>query len=147
MGPLFGLSTEMIPSRQMAFSKLSPSDNLPIPVLCPFRSPTSSPLPPLAPDLAKLCSKYPSTPSRIQISIWPAGISTSAQGTIDWAGGLINWQDPDYTTNGYFWNTVQSVDVTCATDGSISSGTTGYMYLANNMSSLPVRSGRDILSL
>ncbi|OBZ67523.1 putative glycosidase crf2 [Grifola frondosa] len=45
-------------------------------------------------------SRYPSTPSRIQLSIWPAGINSSAQGTIQWAGGLINWNDPDYQAAG-----------------------------------------------
>lgn len=73
-------------------------------------------------------SKYPSTPSRIQISIWPAGISSSAQGTIDWAGGMIDWTNSDYTTNGYFWNTLQSVKISCADDGNATVGSTGWAY-------------------
>ena len=44
--------------------------------------------------------RYPTTPSRIQLSIWPAGIPGTAQGTVDWAGGMINWQDPDYVSAG-----------------------------------------------
>lgn len=53
------------------------------------------------PTLSALtCSEYPSTPSRVQISIWPAGISSSAQGTIDWAGGMIDWQSDEIKQNG-----------------------------------------------
>ncbi|WVQ72231.1 hypothetical protein IAR50_001780 [Cryptococcus sp. DSM 104548] len=43
--------------------------------------------------------KYPSTPSRIQISIWPAGTSDNAQGTVDWAGGYIDWDDTHFQRN------------------------------------------------
>jgi beta-glucanase (GH16 family) len=46
--------------------------------------------------------EYPSTPSRVQMSIWPAGISSSAQGTIDWAGGMIDWQSDEIKQNGYY---------------------------------------------
>jgi len=42
--------------------------------------------------------QYPTTPARVQLSIWPAGIS-SMQGTVQWAGGMMNWQDPDYLAN------------------------------------------------
>ncbi|KAK8844802.1 hypothetical protein IAR55_006652 [Kwoniella newhampshirensis] len=85
--------------------------------------------------------QYPSTPSRIQISIWPAGISSSAQGTIDWAGGLIDWSDPDYVSNGYFWNTFQSVKMSCATDEgnqTIGVGTTGWTYGGNDSTGVPI---------
>lgn len=84
-------------------------------------------------------SKYPSTPSRIQLSIWPAGTSTSAQGTIDWAGGYIDWSDADYTSNGYFWNTIQSVKVSCADDQNTTTvGTTGWAYGGNDSTGVPV---------
>lgn len=33
-------------------------------------------------------------------SLWPAGINTSAPGTVQWAGGMINWNDPDYQSAG-----------------------------------------------
>ena len=36
------------------------------------------------------------------ISIWPAGIPSSPQGTVEWAGGMINWQDPEYTAAGTY---------------------------------------------
>jgi beta-glucanase (GH16 family) len=53
--------------------------------------------------------EYPSTPSRVQLSLWPAGINTSAPGTIEWAGGMINWQDPDYIAAGQFSAIVKEV--------------------------------------
>ena len=88
-------------------------------------------------------SRYPSTPSRIELrcallppysspclfrfvstltdhppfvtcSLWPAGINSSGQGTIDWAGGLIDWNDPDYKAAGHFYALVESVSVACA---------------------------------
>ncbi|RSH80821.1 hypothetical protein EHS25_006990 [Saitozyma podzolica] len=74
----------------------------------------------------------------IQISIWPAGLNTSAQGTINWAGGLIDWQDSDYLSNGFFWNTLQSVTVTCADETNVTSGTTGWVYTGIGAGNVPV---------
>ncbi|EIW73038.1 hypothetical protein M231_04315 [Tremella mesenterica] len=82
-------------------------------------------------------AKYPTTPSRIEISIWPAGINGSAQGTIDWSGGMINWDDPDYVSNGYFYNTLQSVKVNCAETAS-SGNITGWSYTGNGTDGVPV---------
>ncbi|WRT63183.1 uncharacterized protein IL334_000086 [Kwoniella shivajii] len=82
--------------------------------------------------------KYPSTPSRIQLSIWPAGISTSAQGTIDWSGGMIDWTDPDYVSNGYFWNTLQSVKISCANQDNTLNSTTGWAYGGNDTQGIPI---------
>ncbi|ORY88625.1 concanavalin A-like lectin/glucanase domain-containing protein, partial [Leucosporidium creatinivorum] len=56
---------------------------------------------------------YPQTPSRIQLLIWPAGVEGAAQGTIDWAGGLVNFSSPAYNETGYFASYVESVSVTC----------------------------------
>ncbi|WWC90229.1 uncharacterized protein L201_005162 [Kwoniella dendrophila CBS 6074] len=82
--------------------------------------------------------KYPSTPSRVQLSIWPAGISSSAQGTIDWAGGMIDWSDPDYVANGYFWNTLQSIKISCANENDQTSTTTGWSYQGNDTAGIPI---------
>lgn len=78
------------------------------------------------------------TPSRVQLSIWPAGIEGSAQGTVDWAGGMIDWSDPDYMNAGYFWNTVKSVSIRCADDPDKTDSTTGWAYSAVNGSGIPV---------
>ncbi|OXH41529.1 hypothetical protein J008_00612 [Cryptococcus neoformans] len=81
--------------------------------------------------------KFPSTPSRVQISIWPAGTDGNAQGTIDWAGGYIDWTDNDYLSKGYFWNTIKNVNISCAYD-TASSGATGWAYSGNDTSGIPV---------
>lgn len=51
---------------------------------------------------------YPQSPSRIQLSLWPAGASSNAQGTIDWAGGAIDWNSP-YMQNGYYYAMVKDI--------------------------------------
>jgi beta-glucanase (GH16 family) len=56
---------------------------------------------------------YPQTPCRVQLSIWPGGASNQAQGTIDWAGGAINWNSQDIQQAGYYYMQVQEVDVQC----------------------------------
>lgn len=45
-------------------------------------------------------NQYPNTPSRVQLSLWPAGINSSAPGTVQWSGGLIDWTDADYISAG-----------------------------------------------
>ncbi|KAK4053203.1 hypothetical protein OIV83_001938 [Microbotryomycetes sp. JL201] len=58
-------------------------------------------------------TKFPQTPSRIQMSVWPAGVEGTSQGTIDWAGGMIDWNAPDYKSQGYFASYVQWVSIQC----------------------------------
>ncbi|XAO22399.1 hypothetical protein I312_101169 [Cryptococcus bacillisporus CA1280] len=82
--------------------------------------------------------KFPPTPSRVQISIWPAGTDDNAQGTIDWAGGYIDWTNSDYLSNGYFWNTIKSVNISCAYDTASTNGATGWAYSGNDTSGIPV---------
>ncbi|KAF2708170.1 hypothetical protein K504DRAFT_409005 [Pleomassaria siparia CBS 279.74] len=55
---------------------------------------------------------YPQTPSRIMLSLWPAGLATNGKGTIDWAGGVIDWNSK-YMQNGYYFARVQSITVDC----------------------------------
>ncbi|KAJ5492734.1 glycosidase crf2 [Penicillium diatomitis] len=57
--------------------------------------------------------QYPQTPARLQMSLWPAGQKGNAQGTIDWAGGEIDWNSQDIQEKGYYYATVGKVDVTC----------------------------------
>ncbi|KAI0049209.1 glycoside hydrolase family 16 protein [Auriscalpium vulgare] len=80
---------------------------------------------------------YPSTPASIQLSIWPAGINTSAPGTVKWAGGMINWADPDYTAAGHFYALVQSVTVKCADPTPPAADITAYVYGANTTADTP----------
>ncbi|KAI7228303.1 glycoside hydrolase family 16 protein [Hortaea werneckii] len=55
---------------------------------------------------------FPQTPSRVQLSLWPAGRSDNAQGTINWAGGEIDWNS-QYMTNGYYYAMISDVNVEC----------------------------------
>lgn len=63
--------------------------------------------------------------------MWPAGINTSAPGTVEWSGGMINWQDPDYMSAGHFYALVQSVTVACSDPASEPQDTTSYIYGKN----------------
>jgi len=82
---------------------------------------------------------YPSTPSRVQLSIWPAGIPSSPPGTVEWAQGMINWNDPDYIAQGHFSTIVQNVSISCsqetsatiANNGSIPASPDAYVYTTN----------------
>ncbi|TCD63486.1 hypothetical protein EIP91_005345 [Steccherinum ochraceum] len=82
--------------------------------------------------------RFPSTPSRIQLSIWPAGIAGEPQGTVDWAGGMINWNDPDYVSAGHFYALVQSVNITCEDPSPPTGDVTSYVYNKNASSFTPL---------
>ncbi|KHO01222.1 cell wall glucanase (Utr2) [Metarhizium album ARSEF 1941] len=56
---------------------------------------------------------FPQTPSRVQLSIWPGGASTNAKGTVDWAGGPIDWNAEDVKNVGYFYATFSEVTMEC----------------------------------
>lgn len=55
---------------------------------------------------------YPQSPARVQLSLWPAGLPTNPQGTINWAGGQISWNSP-YMTNNYYYAQFDSISVQC----------------------------------
>ncbi|KAG5636834.1 hypothetical protein H0H81_006661 [Sphagnurus paluster] len=82
-------------------------------------------------------SRYPNTPSRVQLSIWPAGIPSSAPGTVEWAGGMINWKDPDYVAAGHFYALVKSVTVKCGDKANRGANMTAYVYGTNLTSQTP----------
>ncbi|ODV77770.1 glycoside hydrolase family 16 protein, partial [Suhomyces tanzawaensis NRRL Y-17324] len=54
---------------------------------------------------------FPQTPSRIQMSLWPGGNETNAPGTIEWAGGKIDWNADDIKKNGYYYAYLKNVSV------------------------------------
>ncbi|KAJ9150881.1 Glycoside hydrolase family 16 protein [Pleurostoma richardsiae] len=56
---------------------------------------------------------YPQTPARVQLSIWPGGADTNAKGTIDWAGGPIDWDSEDIKNYGYDYATFGEVTIEC----------------------------------
>ncbi|OAP56227.1 hypothetical protein AYL99_09406 [Fonsecaea erecta] len=55
---------------------------------------------------------YPQTPCQVQLSLWPGGLPSNGEGTIEWAGGLVQWNSP-YMTNGYYYAQFDSVSVQC----------------------------------
>ncbi|KAJ6157817.1 extracellular glycosidase [Penicillium chermesinum] len=48
-------------------------------------------------DPLTLGGNYPQTPCRIKVSIWPAGLPGVSKWTIQWAGGLVNWDEAPFT--------------------------------------------------
>lgn len=54
---------------------------------------------------------YPQTPSRIQFSLWPGGSALNALGTIEWAGGAIDWNSQDIQDYGYYYAHVKNFTV------------------------------------
>ena len=78
---------------------------------------------------------YPQTPARVQLSLWPAGISKNGQGTVNWAGGLIDWNAQDVKENGYYYSMFKEVDIQCyqaPSDAAYVSGKTSYVYNDRN---------------
>lgn len=84
--------------------------------------------------------QYPTTPARVQLSVWAGGIEGSPQGVIDWAGGLIQYNEPDYMTFGNQYQAlVSKVTVKCSTSSplAITANTVSYQYGANDTSGVP----------
>lgn len=98
------------------------------------------------------CSRFPTTPSRIQISLWPGGSDEYANGTIEWAGGEISYDHPDYLDQGYYWCTLQKVDVKCGDsptlpeDGNLEA-VSGWVYTGNSSQGRPVSARSRYLSV
>ncbi|CCE64984.1 hypothetical protein TPHA_0J01630 [Tetrapisispora phaffii CBS 4417] len=56
--------------------------------------------------------KYPQTPMRLEVAIWPGGAETNALGTIAWAGGPIDWENSeDMRTTGYFHIDINAIQM------------------------------------
>ncbi|KAJ9666291.1 putative glycosidase CRH2 [Coniosporium apollinis] len=72
---------------------------------------------------------YPQTPARVMLSLWPAGLPSNAPGTINWAGGLVDWDSP-YMQNGYYYALVNNVKVECydPPKGASVQGSKSYKY-------------------
>ncbi|KAG6850089.1 hypothetical protein H0H93_001222 [Arthromyces matolae] len=81
---------------------------------------------------------YPTQPSQVQFSIWASGINGSAPGTIEWGGGMVNWNDPDYKSAGHFFFILDSFSIKCADATSRPANATSYVFDPSQSSSLPV---------
>jgi beta-glucanase (GH16 family) len=73
---------------------------------------------------------YPQTPSRMQLSLWPAGQSSNAPGTIAWAGGEIDWNHEDIKKTGYYYATFGEITVECydPPSGADAKGNKAYIF-------------------
>ncbi|KAF1980879.1 glycoside hydrolase family 16 protein [Aulographum hederae CBS 113979] len=72
---------------------------------------------------------FPQTPSRIMLSLWPAGLPSNGAGTIAWGGGLVDWNSP-LMQNGYYYARVHEVKVDCydPPPGANINGRKSYIY-------------------
>lgn len=77
---------------------------------------------------------FPQTPSRVQLSIWPGGLETNGQGTIDWAGGKIDWNDDEIKNYGYFFATFGEITVECYKTDKAPGTNKGVSYYYNDIS-------------
>ena len=76
---------------------------------------------------------FPQTPARVELSLWPAGLAKNGQGTVSWAGGLVDWNSPDVKNAGYYYAMVSDVNVECYNPppGANVSGSASYVYTGN----------------
>jgi len=79
---------------------------------------------------------YPQTPARVQLSLWPGGLATNAKGTVDWAGGFVDWEAADIQNNGYYYASLESVEISCFNADSAPGTNSGTSYLYNDRSGL-----------
>ena len=77
---------------------------------------------------------YPQTPARVELSLWPAGSTKNGQGTIAWAGGLVDWDSPDVKSDGYYYAQFKDINVECypAPDGAKTTGSKSYIYTTSS---------------
>lgn len=73
---------------------------------------------------------FPQTPARLELSLWPGGLASNAEGTIEWAGGEIDWNSQDMQNPGYYYATFSNVSITCydPPSGANVHGNNAYIY-------------------
>jgi len=84
--------------------------------------------------------QYPTSPARVQLSIWGGGLPNSPPGVVTWAGGQIQFNEPDYVAAGNQYEVlVSKVTVQCSTNSplTVTPDTLSYMYGANDTSGVP----------
>jgi hypothetical protein len=82
---------------------------------------------------------YPQTPCQVQLSLWPAGLSSNGQGTIEWGGGLVDWNSPDMTNN-YYHADFKNLKTQCydPPSGTNSTGKKSYVFTDRSMTNQTV---------
>ncbi|KAG8787850.1 hypothetical protein FRB91_006954 [Serendipita sp. 411] len=84
--------------------------------------------------------QYPTSPARVQLSVWAGGLPASSPGVVTWAGGMIEFNEPDYVAAGNQYQAlVSKVTIQCSTASglAIGSDTVSYMYGSNDTSGIP----------
>ncbi|PYH97893.1 hypothetical protein BO71DRAFT_95550, partial [Aspergillus ellipticus CBS 707.79] len=78
--------------------------------------------------------QYPQTPSRLEMSIWPGGSEAEGEGTIEWAGGLVDWDSTDIKEYGYFYAQYQNITVECYPPpaDTMQEGDVSYVYTSDS---------------
>lgn len=73
---------------------------------------------------------FPQTPSRVQFSLWPGGSSQNAVGTIEWAGGSVDWDSEDIKDYGYYYVRLANASIECYDPpaGTTIDGNTSYIF-------------------
>ena len=73
---------------------------------------------------------FPQTPARLELSLWPGGLASNAEGTIEWAGGEIDWNSQDMQNPGYYYAIFSNVSITCydPPSGANVHGNNAYIY-------------------
>lgn len=77
---------------------------------------------------------FPQTPSRVQLSLWPGGLATNDIGTINWAGGEIDWNSEEVQENGYYFVSVKDIEITCYDPPATAKKTGDVSYIYDNVS-------------
>ncbi|KAI0103804.1 glycoside hydrolase family 16 protein [Nemania sp. FL0031] len=75
---------------------------------------------------------FPQTPARVQLSIWPGGAASNGQGTIDWAGGPIDWNSDAIKQDKYYYASVGEVSIECYKTNSAPGTNSGKSYTYDN---------------
>ncbi|KAI0399166.1 glycoside hydrolase family 16 protein [Xylaria palmicola] len=77
--------------------------------------------------------EFPQTPARVQLSVWPGGAATNGKGTIDWAGGPIDWDSDTIKKDKYYYATVGEVSIECYQTKSGPGTNSGKSYTYDNL--------------
>lgn len=91
---------------------------------------------------------YPQTPARVQLSLWPGGLASNGEGTIAWAGGLVQWNSPYMATAGntkYYYAAFSEVNIECydPPSGANVQGSKSYIYTDASGSNSSVETTND----